>query len=129
MYPDDYRYSEEHEWVSADGDNYRLGITDFAQDELGEVVYVELPEVDSEFDADDEIGTVESVKAVAEIYTPIAGRVVAVNEQLEDSPELLNEDPHGDGWLIEIAPAEGAGVDHLMDADGYRAFISGDSES
>lgn len=123
MYPEDYRYSEEHEWVAPDGDNYRLGITDFAQEELGEVVYVELPEVGAEFGAEDEIGTVESVKAVAEIYTPIAGRVVAVNEQLVDQPELLNEDPHGEGWLVEIEPEEDTSVDHLKDAEAYQAFI------
>lgn len=123
MYPEDYRYSEEHEWVAADGDNYRLGITDFAQEELGEVVYVELPEVGAEFGAEDEIGIVESVKAVAEIYTPIAGRVVTVNEQLVDQPELLNEDPHGEGWLVEIEPEEDTSVDHLMDAEAYQAFI------
>ena len=125
MYPEDYRYSEEHEWVAEDGTNYRLGITHFAQEELGEVVYVELPEEGSQFGVDDEIGTVESVKAVAEIYTPIAGRVVAINEQLVDQPELLNEDPHGDGWLVEIEPEEDAGTDHLMDAEAYQAFIEG----
>ncbi len=125
MYPEDYRYSEEHEWVAEDGTNYRLGITHFAQEELGEVVYVELPEEGTQFGVDDELGTVESVKAVAEIYTPIAGRVVAINEQLVDQPELLNEDPHGDGWLVEIEPDEGVGVDHLMDAEAYQAFIKG----
>ena len=125
MYPDDYRYSEEHEWIAADGDNYRLGITDYAQEELGEVVYVELPEVGAEFGAEDEIGTVESVKAVAEIYTPIAGRIVAVNDALVDQPELLNEDPHGDAWLVEIQPDEDTQVDHLMDATAYQQFIEG----
>lgn len=125
MYPDDYRYSEEHEWVAADGNNYRLGITDFAQEELGEVVYVELPDEGAEFGAEDEIGTVESVKAVAEIYTPIAGRVVAINELLVEQPELLNEDPHGEGWLVEIEPDDDASVDHLMDAEAYQAFIEG----
>jgi len=125
MYPEDYHYSEEHEWLAADGNNYRLGITDFAQEELGEVVYAELPEVGTAFDVEDEIGTIESVKAVAEIYTPIAGTVVAVNETLLDQPELLNEDPHGDGWLVEIEPKEGVEIEGLMDATAYQAFVSG----
>ncbi len=97
MYPSDYLYSKEHEWVRVEEDVCFLGITDYAQRELGEIVFVELPEVGQVFDANDEIGTVESVKAVAEVYTPVAGEVTEINEAVVEDPEVLNEDPHGDG--------------------------------
>ena len=102
MYPRDYLYSREHEWLRVEDDLCVLGITEFAQQELGEVVFVELPEVGQVFDTNDELGTIESVKAVAEVFTPVAGEVVEVNEAVVDDPELLNEDPHGEGWLIKI---------------------------
>ena len=99
-----------------------LGITDFAQTELGDVVFVELPEPGDVFEADDEIGTIESVKAVAEIYTPLAGEVVEVNEALKDDPELVNEDPHVDGWLIKVRFSSSSDFDDLMDAEAYAEF-------
>ncbi len=124
MYPETYLYSDEHEWFHVEGDECTVGITHFAQDELGEVVFVELPEVGSTFDAHDEIGTIESVKAVSEIYTAVPGEVIAVNDRLTESPETVNDDPHGEGWLIRLRLAEGADLEGLMDADRYREFIS-----
>lgn len=124
MYPSDYRYTEEHEWVKDRGDGTCvLGITEFAQEELGEVVFVDLPEIGARFDAGDEIGTVESVKAVAEIYTPVAGEVVEVNDAVADDPELLNEDPHGKGWLIALRYDSADDVAALMDAGAYEAYL------
>jgi glycine cleavage system H protein len=123
MYPDDVKYSKDHEWVRAGGDEWEVGITDFAQSELGEVVYVELPEVGESFAAGDEIGTIESVKAVAEVYAPIAGEIVAVNEGLADAPERVNEDPHGEGWLVRMRPASEDALGDLMDASAYGEFV------
>ena len=130
MSADARRYTEEHEWLSADGEQdgksvFRLGITEFAQDELGDVVFVELPEVGADFGTGDEIGTIESVKAVAELYTPVAGTIVAVNEKVSDTPELLNEDPLGEGWLVRVAVEDAAAVDALMDADAYEKLLAG----
>jgi glycine cleavage system H protein len=122
MYPSEYRYTREHEWVKVDDDICVLGITDFAQKELGEVVYVELPEVGHVFDAGGEIGTIESVKAVAEVYTPVAGEIVEINESLAEDPQTLNEDPHGDGWLVKVKYSSSSDFDELMDAEAYEAF-------
>lgn len=122
MYPDDYRYTTEHEWVRVEDDIAVLGVTDFAQKELGEVVFVELPQVGHVYDAGDEIGTIESVKAVAEVFTPIAGEIVEVNEALADDPELINEDPHVDGWLVKIRYSASTDIDGLMDAEAYTEF-------
>jgi len=124
MYPETYRYSKEHEWFHLEEDSCVLGITDFAQDELGEVVFVELPAVGTIFEADDEIGTIESVKAVSEIYTAVGGEVVAVNTALLDAPEKVNEDPHGDGWLVRIKLSAPSELDDLMDAEHYAEFAS-----
>ena len=123
MYPDDYRYTTEHEWVRVEDDIAVLGVTDFAQKELGEVVFVELPQVGHVYDAGDEIGTTESVKAVAEVFTPIAGEIVEVNEALADDPELVNEDPHVDGWLVKIRFSASSDLDSLMDAEAYGEFV------
>jgi glycine cleavage system H protein len=122
MYPTDYLYSREHEWVRVEEDVCVLGITEFAQQELGEVVFVELPEVGQVFDSNDEVGTIESVKAVAEIYTPVAGEVVEVNGAIEDDPELLNEDPHGDGWLLKIRFSSADDLKGLMTAEEYEEY-------
>jgi len=122
MYPSDCRYTREHEWVRIEGDTCTLGITDFAQKELGEVVYVELPEVGHLFDAHDELGTIESVKAVAEVYTPVAGEIVEINEALKDDPQLVNEDPQADGWLVKIKYSDSSDFDELMNAEEYEAF-------
>jgi glycine cleavage system H protein len=124
-YPDDYLYSREHEWIRLEEEHAVLGITDFAQSELGDVVFVELPEPGDVFDAEDEIGTIESVKAVAEIYTPVSGEVVEVNADLADRPEIVNQDPHERGWLVRLRlskPDEAAG---LMSAEAYQRFTAG----
>jgi glycine cleavage system H protein len=124
-YPEDYLYSSEHEWISIEGDLCVLGITHYAQEELGEVVFVELPEVGLALDPGDELGSIESVKAVAEIYTPVAGEVVEVNEALTDEPAAVNEDPHGEGWLVKIRFSSDAELKKLMDAAAYREFLEG----
>ena len=120
MYPSDYLYTKEHEWVRVEDDLCVLGITNFAQGELGEVVFVELPEVGEVFNAHDEIGTLESVKAVAEIYTPVAGEIIEVNETLADDPELLNDDPHTEGWLVKIRFS--SDLQGLMNAEEYEEY-------
>ncbi|HKV07744.1 MAG TPA: glycine cleavage system protein GcvH [Thermoanaerobaculia bacterium] len=123
MYPSEYLYSREHEWIRVEDDVCVLGITEFAQQELGEVVFVELPEVSQVFDANDELGTIESVKAVAEVYTPVAGEVVEVNDAVVDDPELLNEDPHGEGWLLKIRFSSAADLKNLMNAEAYEEYV------
>ena len=128
MYPSDYLYSREHEWVRVEGDVCVLGITEFAQQELGEVVFVELPEVGQVFDAGDELGTIESVKAVAEVYTPVAGEVIEVNDAVVDDPELLNEDPHHEGWLIKIRFSSAADLKQLMNAEQYEEYAKSGEE-
>lgn len=123
-YPSDCLYSQQHEWARVDGEVCTLGITDFAQNELGEVVFVELPEVGQLFDAHDEIGTIESVKAVAEVYTPVAGEVIQVNDDIVDEPEMLNDDPYGDGWLVKLKFSSGSDLEELMDAEKYAEFVA-----
>lgn len=123
MYPSEYLYSREHEWIRVQDDVCVLGITEFAQQELGEVVFVELPEVGQVFDSGDEVGTIESVKAVAEIYTPLAGEVVEINEAVVDDPELINEDPHGEGWLIKVRFSSAADLKQLMNAEQYEEYV------
>lgn len=123
MYPSDYLYSREHEWIHVEDDICVLGITEFAQQELGEVVFVELPEIGQVFDANDELGTIESVKAVAEVFTPVAGEVVEINDAVVDDPELLNEDPHGDGWLIKIRFSSADDLKSMMKAEEYEEFV------
>ena len=128
MYPSDYLYSKEHEWVRVEDDICVLGITEFAQQELGEVVFVELPEVGQVFNTNDEIGTIESVKAVAEVFTPVAGEIVEVNDAVVDDPELLNEDPHAEGWLVKLRFSPVSDLKSLMKADEYEEFVkSGDA--
>lgn len=125
-YPKDYLYSKEHEWIRVEEEIAVLGITEFAQTELGEVVFVELPEVGQVFDAGDEIGTIESVKAVAELYTPVAGEISEVNESVADDPEMLNDDPHGDGWLVKVRFSSAGKLDELMDAEEYEQYVEGE---
>ena len=122
MYPSEYLYSREHEWVRVQDDVCAIGITEFAQQELGEVVFVELPEVGQVFDSGDEVGTIESVKAVAEVYTPVAGEVVEINEAVVDDPELINEDPHQEGWLIKVRFSSAADLKQLMNAEKYEEY-------
>jgi len=124
--PKEYKYSKEHEWVKVEGDVVRIGITDFAQDELGDIVFVELPEVGDEIDADEPFGSVESVKTVSELYAPVSGKIVEVNENLEDSPELVNESPHEDAWMIVIEPSNVSEIDDLMTAEEYQAMVEDD---
>ena len=124
-FPDDFHYSESHEWVKADGDKVKIGITDYAQDQLGDIVFVEMPEVGATFEKGAEFGTVESVKAVSELYIPIAGEVVAVNPALEDAPELINNSPYTDGWMIEIKPGDPSEIESLMTKDDYLASLQG----
>lgn len=123
--PGELRYSSDHEWVRADGDAVRIGITDYAQDALGDVVFVQLPEVGAVVEAGGELGEIESTKSVSEIYAPIAGEVSEVNLALEDSPELVNSDPYAEGWMVAIKPADPASVDALLDAEAYTALIEG----
>lgn len=120
MIPESLRYTAEHEWVAPGDDAARVGITDFAQDALGDIVYVQLPEPGTEVAAGDSFGEVESTKSVSEIYAPVSGVVTARNEALGDSPDLINTDPYGEGWLVEIRPSDPAALEALLDADGYR---------
>ena len=123
MYPSDYLYSREHEWVRVMDDVCVLGITEFAQQELGEVVFVELPEVGQVFNAQDELGTIESVKAVAEVYSPVAGEVVEINDSVIDDPEMLNDDPHGEGWLVKLRFSSADDLKSLMSAEQYEEYV------
>lgn len=124
--PNDLRYSDEHVWVKVEGNNVRVGITDFAQSELGDIVFVELPEVGAEVEADEPFGSVESVKTVSELYAPVNGKVVEVNEDLDDSPEFVNESPYDKAWMIVIEPSNMSEVDELMSAEDYEKMVSED---
>jgi len=121
--PEDLRYSREHEWARTEGAVVRVGITDFAQDALGDVVYVDVPEVGTEVRAGEPFGEVESTKSVSDVYAPVNGRVVERNALLGDAPQLVNQDPYGEGWMIVIEPQAGSGLDAMLDAAGYRAFV------
>lgn len=124
--PKEYRYSKEHEWVKVEGDKVRIGITEFAQDELGDIVFVELPEVGDELELDEPFGSVESVKTVSELYAPVSGKIVEINEELEDSPELVNESPFEKAWMVVVELSDESQLDDLMDADAYQEMT--DSE-
>jgi glycine cleavage system H protein len=119
--PEDLKYTEEHEWLArTEGSTVRVGITDYAQDQLGDVVFVELPKVGEKVEAGSPLGEVESTKSVSEIFAPVSGEVTAVNNALDESPELINSDPYGDGWIVEIAATDVAALDELMDAAAYQ---------
>ena len=124
MYPSDYRYTKEHEWIKVSGNTGTIGITDYAQHELGDVVFVEMPAAGAKIAAGQVFGTVESVKAVSEIFAPVSGEVIEANAALSGAPEILNTDPHGAAWLIKIKLANPSEVSSLMDAAAYQAFIS-----
>ena len=126
--PEDLHYSKDHEWVRVDGDQAIIGITDYAQNSLGDVVYVELPKAEDEFAASESFGSVESVKAVSEVFTPIAGTVVTINESLADEPESVNSDPYGQGWMIRLKMANPGEVDSLLTAAEYEDFTKAESE-
>ena len=123
-YPDDLRYTSEHEWVRAEGGRVRVGITAYAQDALGDIVYVQLPDAGSTVEAGSAVGEVESTKSVSDLYAPISGTVVERNEALDATPELVNTDPYGQGWMFEVEPADSGAVDGLLTADQYRGQLS-----
>ena len=123
--PDDVRYAESHEWSKLEGDKVKVGITDYAQDQLGDIVFVELPEAGDSFEKGAEFGTVESVKAVSELYMPVGGKIVAVNTALEDSPELVNNSPYTDGWMIEVKLDDASEMDGLLANDAYLEKLKG----
>ena len=125
MVPDDRKYSQEHEWILVEGDTATIGVTDHAASELGDIVFVELPEVGMEVNQNDVAGTIESVKAVADLFVPVGGEVVAVNEAVADSPELVNTSPLEDGWLMKIKLADPSEVDNLLTAAGYEELLGG----
>lgn len=121
--PENLKYTREHEWARIRGKIATVGITDYAQDQLGDVVYVELPDVADEVAKDEQFGTIESVKTVSDLFSPLSGEVIKVNEQLEDRPELVNEDPYGDGWMIQIQISDPDEIDELMSAEEYEAYL------
>lgn len=121
--PSDLLYTKEHEWVQVEGNSATIGITDYAQEELGDIVYVELPDENQSLAADESFGSVESVKAVSEIYMPFSGTITEVNHELADSPETVNDDPYGDGWMIKVELADPEQIANLMSADAYREYL------
>lgn len=123
-YPTQYRYTKEHEWADLEGTQAKIGITEHAQSELGDVVFVELPAVGTQLKKGDNLGTVESVKAVSDIYAPLSGKVIEVNTKLESAPETINQDPHGEGWLVVLEVADSSEADHLLDAASYENEIA-----
>jgi len=125
MYPENFRYTKDHEWVKVEGDTASVGITDFAQSQLGDVVFVELPEIGEELKSHQTMGVVESVKAVSDIYSPISGEVTEVNEGLNDVPEILNQDPHSKGWIIKLKIKNKSELDELMSASEYEKYLEG----
>ena len=123
MIPEDLRYTKDHEWVRAEGETVRVGVTDYAQDALGDIVFVTLPEVGSQVSAGETCGEVESTKSVSDLYAPVSGTVVERNDALDASPELVNSDPYGDGWMLVVRPDDATAVDGLLDAAGYQAGL------
>ena len=123
--PEDVKYATDHEWARVVGDEVVIGLADYAQDQLGDIVFVELPAEGDSFDKGEEFGTVESVKAVSELYMPIGGEVVAVNEALEDDPALVNTDPYGEGWLVRVKPADMSEFNAMLDKAAYQASLNG----
>jgi glycine cleavage system H protein len=126
--PDDLHYSKDHEWVRVDGNIAIVGITDYAQDSLGDVVYVELPKAGDEFAANESFGSVESVKAVSEVFSPVSGEVVGMNEALADAPEKVNTDPYGEGWMIRVQMSNAGEVDSMLTAAEYEDFTKAETE-
>ena len=122
-FPEDLKYTREHEWARKKGDNFVVGITDFAQSQLGDVVYVELPDVGDPVKKGESFGVVESTKAVSELFAPLTGKIVEVNDPLSDAPETVNDDPYEEGWMIVIEPSDPKELEALMDAKAYRAFV------
>lgn len=127
MYPENFRYTKEHEWVHVSGDVGQVGITDHAQKELGDIVYVDLPKVGARIEQGKSLGSVESVKAVSDIYAPVSGEIVEVNDTLSNKPETLNEDPHGAGWLVKIKLSAPGEIQQLLSADDYQKYVGEES--
>jgi len=125
MVPDDRKYTQEHEWIQVEGDTATVGVTDYAANELGDIVFVELPESGDEFSHGDTVGTIESVKAVADFFLPVSGEIVAVNDAVVDNPELVNKSPLDDGWLLKVRLSDTGELDSLMDAAAYQDLIGG----
>jgi glycine cleavage system H protein len=125
QFPNDYLYAKDHEWAKSEGDKVRVGISDYAQDQLGDIVFVELPQVGTRCAKGEQFGTVESVKAVSELYMPVGGEVLSVNKALEDSPELLNKEPYESGWMVEIKLSDPGELKTLMNRDAYLGFLKG----
>ncbi|MDO8963800.1 MAG: glycine cleavage system protein GcvH [Coriobacteriia bacterium] len=127
MYPADLKYDKEHEWVRVEGDTAVIGISHFAQDQLGEVVYVDLPSVGDELTAGETFGEIESVKSVSELYSPVTGEIVEVNDDLDNAPETVNSDPYGEGWMVKIKLADPSQVDAMMSSDEYESFVANEA--
>lgn len=121
--PEDLKYTEEHEWVKVDGNIATIGITDYAQNELSDITFFELPEINREVKQSEEIGVIETSKAVSEIYSPVSGKIIEINTPLDDSPEIVNQDPYGEGWLVKIEITDSSELDRLLSADEYKAMI------
>lgn len=125
MYPNDFRYTKEHEWIKIEGGEAVVGVTDFAQKQLGDIIYVELPEVGKALEVHQAVGVIESVKSVSDVYSPVAGEVVAVNEELNKAADLVNKDPHGKGWIVRLKVRDKAAVEALMTASDYERYLEG----
>lgn len=123
-YPDNLKYTKDHEWIRVEGNEAYIGITDFAQSELGDIVYVEIDKDGEELDREEAFGTVEAVKTVSDLFMPVGGEIIEVNEKLEDQPELVNDDPYGDGWMIKVKIADAAELDNLISAEEYSETVS-----
>jgi glycine cleavage system H protein len=124
MYPDDLKYTREHEWARADGDRVTVGITDYAQEALGDIVYVDVPRVGTAVTGGEPFGEVESTKSVSDLYSPVSGTIVERNDELDKSPELINSDPYGQGWLVVVEATDAGELDQLMDADAYAEMVA-----
>ena len=124
QFPENLKYTKEHEWVRVEGDVVYIGITDYAQDQLGDIVFIDIPTLDEELEAGDIFGTIEVVKTVSDLFIPISGTVIEVNETLEDQPELVNEDPYGEGWIIKVEPSNKEDFDSLLSAAEYKEIIN-----
>lgn len=124
-FPQNLKYTNEHEWIRVEGDIAYVGITDYAQEQLGDIVFVDIPTVGEALEADEVFGTIEVVKTISDLFLPVAGEVMEQNEALEENPELVNKDPYGEGWLIKMKPANLKDIEDLLDAEGYKAVVNG----
>jgi glycine cleavage system H protein len=125
MYPKEFRYTKDHEWIAIEGLEARVGITEFAQHQLGDIIFVETPQIGAKLETHQSLGVVESVKSVSDVYSPVAGEVVAVNEELAQAPDIINRDPHGQGWLVRLKPGDPKEIEGLMSAADYEKYLEG----